>query len=320
MTESVQSPQHGVSAGASGALPIGASVADGERTAESGVSSATEQMPRVPSFATELEAREAIVAMMRSLAPLGLNQGKSGNASLRWHRGGEPGMLVTPSALPYDQLGPDDLVWMPLDQQRDGPAGRRGSEGPGEGEGSSPFAYGRPRAPVLGPVPTDGLSLPPRFDGPHAPSSEWLIHLDLHNARPDAQAVLHLHSPYATTLACSERVQGEGVPSFHYMVAVAGGPDLRCAPYATFGTSELSVATLAALEGRRACLMAHHGMIAIGAGLRQVLDLAIEVESLCRIYWQALAIGEPPQLGEDEMKRVLARFADYGRVRSGRNT
>jgi L-fuculose-phosphate aldolase len=249
--------------------------------------------PSSTQFVTELEAREAIVALMRSLTPLGLNQGKSGNASLRWHRGAEPGMLLTPSGLSYDRLGPDDLVWMPLNQ------------------GRSPES---PR------VPMDGLSLPPRFDGPHAPSSEWLIHLDLHNAREDARAVLHVHSPYATTLACSERVQREGVPAFHYMVAVAGGPDLRCAPYATFGTAELSVATLAALAGRRACLMAHHGMIAVGAGLRQALDLAIEVESLCRIYGQALSIGDPPRLSDAEMARVLARFADYGRVRTGRST
>jgi L-fuculose-phosphate aldolase len=269
-------------------------------------------------FATEFEAREAFVTLMRSLEPLGLNQGKSGNASLRWHRGGESGMLLTPSGLPYDQLGPDDLVWMPLDQERDGSAGRGGSEGPGDGGRS--LAPDQQRSPESPQVPMDGLSLPPRLDGPHAPSSEWLIHLDLHNARPDDQAVLHVHSPYATTLACSERVQREGVPAFHYMVAVAGGPDLRCARYATFGTSELSVATLAALEGRRACLMAHHGMITVGAGLSQALDLAVEVESLCRIYWQALSVGDPPRLSDAEMARVLERFAVYGQVRAGRST
>jgi L-fuculose-phosphate aldolase len=104
------------------------------------------------------------------------------------------------------------------------------------------------------------------------------------------------------------------------MVAVAGGPDLRCASYATFGTAELSVATLAALEGRRACLMAHHGMITVGAGLSRALDLAVEVESLCRVYWQALSIGDPPRLSDEEMARVLARFALYGRVRPARST
>lgn len=294
MVENDRTPRPQPSLDALGVVPIGASVAAAAWSDALAVPGAVAPSPPARAFETELAAREAIIVMMRSLSGLGLNQGKSGNASLRWHRGLEPGLLLTPSGLPYDRLGPDDLVWMPLDQGRDDQSERGGTQ--------------------------DGLSLPPRFDGPHAPSSEWLIHLDLHNARPDALAVLHVHSPYATTLACSERVQREGVPPFHYMVAVAGGPDLRCAPYATFGTAELSVVTLAALEDRRACLMAHHGMVTVGAGLSQALDLAVEVESLCRIYWQALSIGEPPRLSDEEMARVLARFAVYGRVRSGRST
>jgi L-fuculose-phosphate aldolase len=164
------------------------------------------------------------------------------------------------------------------------------------------------------------LPPPARFDGAYLPSSEWRIHLDLHRRRPDARAVLHLHSPWATTLACLPRVQSEGIPAFHYMVAVAGGNDLRCAAYARFGSAKLSELTLGALDGRRACLMAHHGMIAIGADLRPCLDLAIEVEVLCRLYGQALSIGEPGRLDDAEMAQVLAQFAVYGRAQAARKT
>ncbi len=106
-------------------------------------------------------------------------------------------------------------------------------------------------------------------------------------------AVVHTHAPFATTLACLER----GIPAFHYMVAVAGGVDIRCAPYATFGTQALSDHALAALEDRRACLLAHHGMIAVGADLDAALALAVEVETLAQMYWQALQVGEPALLG-----------------------
>ena len=272
-------------------------------------------------YASEFEAREAIVAMMRSLAPSGLNQGKSGNASLRWHRGGEPGMLVTPSGLPYDQLGAEDLAWVPLDQGRGDRWAGRMADPPRSRASARPSDSGPSDSrPSDSGSPPGGLEPPARFDGPYAPSSEWQIHLDLHKSRPDARAVLHLHSPYATTLACLARVQRDGIPAFHYMIAVAGGADLRCAAYATFGTAELSALTIAALEERRACLMAHHGMIVLAAGLREAVDLAIEVESLCRIYWQALAVGEPPRLSGEEMERVLSRFASYGRARLGRST
>lgn len=243
-------------------------------------------------FTTEQQAREAIVVMMQSLAHHGLNQGKSGNASLRWHRGAAEGMLITPSGLSYDRMSADDLVWVPLDQ------------------------------PATDTSSTDAtrLSPPPFFDGAWLPSSEWRIHRDVLQRRPEAGAALHVHSPWATTLACMPRVQAEGIPAFHYMIAVAGGNDLRCAAYATFGGAALSEATLIALEGRRACLMAHHGMIVLGQGLRQSLELAIEIESLCRCYAQALAIGEPGRLDATEMDRVLAQFAVYGRAQVARST
>jgi L-fuculose-phosphate aldolase len=144
--------------------------------------------------------------------------------------------------------------------------------------------------------------------GRYVPSSEWRFHRDILVHRPELAAIVHTHSPSATALAC----HGAGVPAFHYMVAAAGGSDIRCAPYATFGTQALSDHALAALEGRRACLLAHHGVIACGDSLATALALATEVEHLARIYLQARALGEPPRLPEDEMQRVRDRFASYG--------
>ena len=140
------------------------------------------------------------------------------------------------------------------------------------------------------------------------PSSEWRFHREIYAARADAQAIVHTHAPFATTLACLHR----GIPAFHYMVAVAGGKDIRCAPYATFGTQELSDHAVAALAERRACLLANHGMIAIGTSLAQALALAVEVETLAEMYWRALQISEPVALPDAEMDTVLAKFATYG--------
>lgn len=145
-------------------------------------------------------------------------------------------------------------------------------------------------------------------DGAVLPSSEWRFHRDIYAARRDVHAIVHTHSSHATTLACLDR----GIPPFHYMVAAAGGRDIRCAPYATFGTQALSDHAVAALQDRRACLLSHHGVIACGADLDQALALAVEVEALAQMYWQALQIGEPPLLPDDEMERVLEKFKTYG--------
>ena len=147
--------------------------------------------------------------------------------------------------------------------------------------------------------------------GPRLPSSEWRFHRDIYAARPDAQAIVHTHAPFATTLACLHR----GIPAFHYMVGVAGGADIRCAPYATFGTQQLSDHAVAALADRRACLLAQHGMIAIGQSLDQALALAVEVETLAEMYWRALQIGEPPVLSDTEMAVVVDKFRSYGQPR-----
>jgi L-fuculose-phosphate aldolase len=159
-------------------------------------------------------------------------------------------------------------------------------------------------------VPEDLVLM--RFDGSHegrrAPSSEWRFHRDILARRPEVGAVLHAHSMFCTTLACLRR----GIPSFHYMVTAAGGADIRCAPYATFGTEELSRHAVEALEGRKACLLANHGMLALGRDLAGAFKLAVEVETLAAMYWRALQVGEPVLLDAAEMARVLEKFKTYG--------
>jgi L-fuculose-phosphate aldolase len=150
-----------------------------------------------------------------------------------------------------------------------------------------------------------------RARGSRLPSSEWRFHRDIYAARAEVAAIVHAHSPFATTLACL----GRDIPAFHYMIAVAGGNDIRCAPYATFGTQELSDRALRALEGRKACLLANHGMIAVGATLADALALAVEVEALAEQYWRALQIGEPMLLPDAEMAVVLEKFRTYGQPR-----
>jgi L-fuculose-phosphate aldolase len=152
-------------------------------------------------------------------------------------------------------------------------------------------------------VGADGTAL-----GRRKPSSEWRFHRDIYAARPEAGAVVHTHSPFATALAC----QAMGVPAFHYMVARFGGADVRCAAYATFGSQELSDTIVSALDGRCACLMAHHGMVVFGRDCDHALALAVELETLCEQYWRVLQLGVPKLLPADEMTRVLAKFASYG--------
>ena len=153
------------------------------------------------------------------------------------------------------------------------------------------------------------LAFDGRWFGQRRPSSEWRFHRDILEARGDAGAIVHTHSPYATALACT----GRGIPAFHYMVAVAGGDDVRCAPYHAFGSQELSDAALAALDGRRACLLANHGVIAVGAALAAALALAAEVENLAVQYCAALSIGDVRLLDAAQMRQVLEKFRTYGR-------
>ncbi|HEV7558435.1 MAG TPA: class II aldolase/adducin family protein [Kofleriaceae bacterium] len=140
------------------------------------------------------------------------------------------------------------------------------------------------------------------------PSSEWRCHRDILTSRADVAAIVHTHGPHATALACLRK----SIPAFHYVVALAGGDSIRCAPYATFGTQRLSDHALAALEGRRACLLANHGMIATGPTLSAALDLAVEVEALAGMYLEALSVGRPVLLSKAEIKRVVDKFRTYG--------
>lgn len=144
--------------------------------------------------------------------------------------------------------------------------------------------------------------------GRYQPSSEWRFHKDILNVRPEVNAIVHTHSHMATALAC----QHKEIPAFHYMVAVAGGDSIRCAPYATFGTAELSRHVVSALDGRMACLMANHGQVALGASLDEALKMAGEVETLATMYWHALQGGTPVLLGKDEMAMVVEKFKTYG--------
>ena len=211
---------------------------------------------------TDLRLRQHVIDTCLALEARGLNQGTSGNVSVRDESG--HGFWLTPSSLPYNRMTPDDLVRVGL---------------------------------------TTGA-----VTGARRPSSEYPFHLAIMRARPDAQAIVHTHSLHATAVACLRR----DLPAVHYLVALFGGAEIRCAPYATFGTDELSDRVVSALAGRRAALIANHGLVVLGRDLDQALSLTHEAETLAKLYLQTLAAGEPHILPADEMARVLERFADYG--------
>jgi L-fuculose-phosphate aldolase len=141
------------------------------------------------------------------------------------------------------------------------------------------------------------------------PNSEWRFHRDILQKRTEVNAVIHTHSMFATTLACLHK----DIPPFHYMIAVVGGDTIRCAPYALFGSQALSDNALDALIDRKACLLANHGMIALGRDLDDALAVTVEVENLCEQYWRALQLGEPHILSEAEMREVFQQFKGYGK-------
>jgi L-fuculose-phosphate aldolase len=203
--------------------------------------------------------RQQLIDTGKAMNASGLNQGPSGNLSIRHG----DGMLITPSGMDYAGLFTDDIVWMDY---------------AGNSEGS------------------------------RKPSSEWRFHAAIYQHRSEANAVLHAHPVNCTALACLEK----GIPAFHYMVAVAGGKDIRCSDYATFGTDELSGFVLKALEDRKACLMAHHGLTCFERDLTRVLALALEVEHLAKVYSRILAIGDVDILSDRQMEEVLEKFSGYG--------
>lgn len=156
---------------------------------------------------------------------------------------------------------------------------------------------------------TDGSARP----GQRAPSSEWRLHRDILAARPEVAAIVHTHSLFCTTVSTLRRP----IPAIHYMVVLAGGDHIPCAEYATFGSAELATSAVRALGGGNACLLANHGMIALGGTLAVALKLAAEVETLASQYWHAAQLGTPHVLDHDELDRVRARFAEYGQRATG---
>jgi len=204
-------------------------------------------------------SREDLLNSALALQALGLNQGTSGNASVRHG----DGVLITPSGMPINEMSANSMVEMNM-------------QGDAIGAGK--------------------------------PSSEWRFHRDIYQARPEVGAVIHTHSMFAITLA-TLRLE---IPAFHYMIAVVGGDSIRCSDYALFGTQRLSDSAIEALKDRRACLLANHGMIAVGKSLQQALDVALEVETLCEQYWRALQIGKPSILSAEEMRAVFDQFKGYG--------
>lgn len=209
----------------------------------------------------ELFLRRSIIDHCRRMNASGLNQGTSGNISLRH---GER-MLITPSGIAYETMTPEMIASLPL---------------AGNGE----------------------------YDGPKKPSVEWPFHLDILKSRSNVGAVVHTHSTFATILAMARKP----IPACHYMVAAFGGSDVRVADYARYGSRELSENVLKALDGRFACLMANHGMIATGATLEKAMWAAVELETLAKQYFHSLLIGGPAILPDEEIAGVLAGFATYG--------
>ena len=213
-----------------------------------------------PETASRESLSQTIIDTCLAMNTHSINQGNAGNISQRF----EDGFLITPSAIAYEQLQPDDVVYVDMD-------------------GSS----------------RDSL----------APSSEWRMHRDIYVNHPVAGAVLHAHSTFATALSCLRL----DIPAFHYMIAVAGGADIRCANYALFGTQALSDNMLAALTDRRACLLGTHGMICFHDDLDKALWLGVEVETLARQYWHARQAGDPVILSAAQMAAVLEKFESYGK-------
>lgn len=178
-------------------------------------------------------------------------------------------------------------------------------------EGFLVTASGIPYA-LMEPLHVVEMDLDGGYRGEFLPSTEWRMHMDIYRARPEAQAIVHTHSTYATALACLRR----DIPAFHYMIGVTGGTSLRVSDYAEFGTQALSDAMLQAMKGRAACLLANHGQICFGVDLDKAIRLAREIETLCQQYWAACLAGDPVVLTDEQMSSVLRRFKTYGRQRN----
>ena len=207
-----------------------------------------------------VKLRKQVIDICLAMNEEGINQGTSGNVSVRVPEG----FLITASGVPYRKMKPHHIVSMDLDGG---------------------------------------------YEGEYLPSTEWRMHMDIYKARPEAGAIVHVHSTYATALACLRK----DIPCFHYMMGVTGGTSLRVSDYAEFGTQALSDTMLKAMSERSACLLANHGQICFSNSLDKALWLAGEIEALSHQYWAALVAGKPVLLDASQMDSVLKRFKTYGR-------
>ena len=215
-----------------------------------------------------IELKKEVIKYAQKLNSTNLSPLRSGNVSVRAIRDNVEGFFLTPSGKRYEDLIPEDIVFLSLKEEY------------------------------------DNLKL---FNTSLNPSSEWRFHQDIYRKKIEAKAIVHAHSPHATAVS----VHGKSIPAFHYMVALAGGDDIKCADYATFGTTELSKNILTALEKRKACLMSNHGQVAFGTNLKQAFELAEEVENICHQYIIALKIGNPKILSSTEMNKILDKIKHY---------
>ena len=215
-----------------------------------------------------IELKKEVIKYAQKLNSTNLSPLRSGNVSVRAIRDNVEGFFLTPSGKRYEDLIPDDIVFLSLKEEY------------------------------------DNLKL---FNTSLNPSSEWRFHQDIYRKKIEAKAIVHAHSPHATAVS----VHGKSIPAFHYMVALAGGDDIKCAEYATFGTTELSKNIINALEKRKACLMSNHGQVAFGTNLKQAFELAEEVENICHQYIIALKIGNPKILSSTEMNKILDKIKHY---------
>jgi L-fuculose-phosphate aldolase len=215
-----------------------------------------------------LKERLEVIEYSKKLNTTNLSPLRSGNISVRGIQASNDGFFITPSGKKYEDLKPEDIVFLSLNEEKD------------------IVSWSNTRK---------------------NPSSEWRFHQDIYKNKWEANAVVHAHSPNATAVS----THGKSIPPFHYMIALAGGEDIKCSEYATFGTHELSMNIIKALENRKACLMSNHGQVAFGKNLSTAFELAQEVENICHQYIIALKMGEPKSLSFVEMKKILDKVKNY---------
>ncbi len=209
-----------------------------------------------------------VIKYAKKLNDTNLSPLRSGNVSVRTDLSGKEGFFITPSGIKYNDLQEDKIVFLEMDEKKN-------------------------EEKIL----DHGLN----------PSSEWKFHQDIYINKPDAIAIVHAHSPYATAVSA----HGKNIPAFHYMVALAGGNDIKCADYATFGTKQLSKNIIQALNDRKGCLMSNHGQVAFGKNLDQAFELAEEIENICHQYINTIKLGNPKILSFEEMNKILEKTKNY---------